>query len=65
MLVVDEGRMDARTRSVIDAEIVQMRIAAEEVALLVVDHQLLDELVVFGDVQMVAGRRFSGPVVLG
>lgn len=61
MLVVDEGRVDTRARAVIDAKVVQVRVAAEQVALLVVDHQLLDHFVVFGDVQMVTGRRFAGP----
>lgn len=61
MPVVDEGGVHARTRAVIDAEVVQVRIAAEQVAALVVDHQLLDEPVVLGHVQVVAGRRFAGP----
>lgn len=38
MLVVDEGRVDTRARAVIDAKVVQVRVAAEQVALLVVDH---------------------------
>lgn len=61
VLVIDEGGVHTRTRPVIDAEVVQMRIAAEQIAFFVVDHQLLDELVVFGDVQVVAGRRLAGP----
>lgn len=48
----------------IDAEVVQMRIPAEQVAFLFVNHQLLDELVILGHVQMVTGRCTTGPVKL-
>lgn len=65
MLVIDKGRMDTRTGTVIDAEIIQMRIAAKQIALLVVDHQLLDEFVVFGDVQMMSDRRLASPARIG
>lgn len=53
--------MYARARRMIYAKVVQLLVSAEQIAFLVVDHQLLDEFVVFGDVQVVAGRRFAGP----
>jgi hypothetical protein len=61
VLVVDEGRVDAGARLVVDAEVVELRVPAKEVASLVVHHELLDEPLVLLHVEVEAGRRLAGP----
>lgn len=61
MFVVDHCSMNARTGSMVNAKVVQVRIPTEQIAFLVVDHQFLDELIVLGDVQVMSGRSTSSP----
>lgn len=65
VLVIDECGMDAGTGCMIDAKIVHLRVAAEKVALLLVDHQLLNHLVVFHHVQVQSSGRLAGPTNQG
>lgn len=53
--------MNARTWCMIDAKIIHLFIASEQVAFLFVNHQFLDELIILCDVQMVASWCFAGP----
>ena len=53
--------MNTGTGPVVDGEVVHLRVSTEEVGLLLVDHQLLDQLGVFGHVQVEAGRGFPRP----
>lgn len=61
IFVINHCSMNSRTRSMINAEVVQVRIPTEQVAFLFVDHQFLNEFIVFGDVQMMSGRSSSCP----
>lgn len=42
--------MHARARLMIYAKVIQLLVSAEQIAFLVVDHQLLDEFIIFGNV---------------
>ena len=61
MLVVDEGGMHARARLVVDAKVVQLGVAAEQIAALFVDHQFLNQLVVLHHVQVKSCGRLTSP----
>lgn len=57
----DEGGVDSRTTCMVCAEVIQLCVPAEQVALFLVYHQLLDQLIILGHVQMVSSRRLSSP----
>ena len=61
MLVVDERRVDPGTGSVVDAEVIELGVSSEEIASLIVHHQLLDQLGFFQHVEMETSGRFSRP----
>lgn len=58
----DKGGVYSGAAGVVRAEVVELGIAAKQVALLLVYHQLLHQLIVLGHVQVVANRRFASPV---
>ena len=45
----------------VDGEVVHLRVPAEQVAFLLVNHQLLHQLAVFGHVQVESSRGFARP----
>ena len=59
--MIDECGVDPGAGGVVDAEVVQLGVPAEEVAFLLVDHQLLDQLGLLEDVQVEAAGRFARP----
>lgn len=59
--MVDKCCMNAGTTGMVRAKVIQLFIPAEEVTLLLVYHQLLDQLLVLRDVQVVAGGWLAGP----
>ena len=61
MLVVDECGVDPRAGGVVDAEVVKLSVPAEQVALLLVQHQLLDQLGLLQHVQVEPGRGLASP----
>ena len=64
VLVEYKSRMNAGTTCMIRAKVVELGIAAKEVAFLLVYHQFLDQLVVFQDVQVITGWWFPSPVMM-
>ena len=61
MLVIDEGSVDSGAAGMIDTEVAKLGISSEEVATLLVHHQLLDQLRLLDHVQVEASGRLSGP----
>lgn len=53
--------MDTRTRCMINAKVIQLLITAKQITFLFIDHQFLNKFIFFGDIQMMTGRRFTGP----
>ena len=54
MFVPEQGGVDTGTGPVVDGEVVHLRVPTEQVASLLVNHQLLHQLGVFGHVQVEA-----------
>lgn len=50
VLVIDVSCMDPRTWTMIDAEVIQLWIATEQITFLLVNHQFLNKLIVLGNV---------------
>lgn len=59
--MIDEGSVDPGAASMVDAEVAELSVPPEEVAALLVDHQLLNELRLLGHVQVETSGRLSGP----
>ena len=47
----------------VDAEIVELRVPPKKIATLFINHQLLNQLVLFKDVQMKSSWRFASPKI--
>ena len=61
MFMPEQGGVNTGTRAVVDGEVVHLRVSPEEVGFLLVNHQLLDQLAVFGHIQVEASRGFPRP----
>ena len=61
MFVPEQSGVNAGTRAVVDGEVVHLRVPAKQVAFLLVNHQLLHQLAVFGHVQVESSRGFARP----
>lgn len=61
VFMVYEGRVNPRARIVIDAKVVHLSISAEKIALLLVNHQLLNKFSILLNIQMESGGRLAGP----